>query len=81
MISMRMLILSYTIQLVISNVCTNFKILDAVVSEKSLTWSEKWKKRKKEGKINFNIVVFFYKIYSNPQYVYTKFEDFGSHRS
>ena len=37
MISMRMLILSYTIQHIIPNVCTNFKILGAVVPEKSLT--------------------------------------------
>ena len=37
MISMRMLILSYTIQQVILNVCTKFKILGRVIPEKSLT--------------------------------------------
>ena len=36
---MRMLILSYTIQVVIPNVCTKFKSLVAVVTEKSLTKS------------------------------------------
>ena len=34
---MRMLILSHTIQQVILNVCTKFKILDRVIPEKSLT--------------------------------------------
>ena len=34
MINMRMLILSNTIQLIIPNVCTDLKILDAVVPEK-----------------------------------------------
>ena len=37
MISSSMLILFYTIQQVIPNICTNFKILDALVTEKSLT--------------------------------------------
>ena len=37
MVSSRRLILSYTIQQVIPNICTNFKILGAVVPEKSLT--------------------------------------------
>ena len=47
---MRMLILTYMIQLVIPNVCTNFKILGAVVPKKSLTnifigEKEKWKNK------------------------------------
>ena len=37
MISMRMLLLSCTIQLVLSNVLPNFNFLGAVVHEKSLT--------------------------------------------
>ena len=37
MISMTLLILSYTIQLVVSNICTKFQFLGAVVPEKSLT--------------------------------------------
>ena len=31
------LVLQYTVQLVISNICANFKILGQVVTEKSLT--------------------------------------------
>ena len=58
---MRMLILSYTIQVVVPN----FKVLGAVVPEKPLTQTSlcitlegRMEKRSKEGKINFNIVGF-----------------------
>ena len=87
-----MLILFYTIQQVIPNICTKFKkILDAVVPEKSLTqislcitleWEikkkEKWKKK---AKINHSILVFFPKIYSALLKVYKNFEDWLSQAS
>ena len=66
----------------------NFKILGAVVSVKSLTqiflcitleWEmEKWKKKAKN---NLSILIFFPTIYLATLNVYTKFEEFGSHRS
>ena len=66
----------------------DFKILGEAIAEKSLTqislcitleWEmEKWKK---EGKINFIIVVFFNTIYFNHLCVYTKFEDSSSFKS
>ena len=34
-----------------------------------------------EGKINHSIFFFFYTIDYNPLWVYTKFEDFNSHRT
>ena len=39
---------------------------------------EKWKKK---AKINLSILIFFPTIYVAFLRVYTKFEDFGSHRS
>ena len=39
---------------------------------------EKWKKK---AKINLSILIFFPTIYLTILKVYTKFEDFGSHRS
>ena len=39
---------------------------------------EKWKKK---AKINLSILIFFPTIYLATLNVYTKFEDFGSHRS
>ena len=39
---------------------------------------EKWKKK---AKINLSILIFFPTIYLATLKVYTKFEDFGSHRS
>ena len=39
---------------------------------------EKWKKK---AKINLNILIFFPTIYLAMLKMYTKFEDFGSHRS
>ena len=50
MISMRMPILSYTIQVIVPNVCTNFQNPSSAVPEKPLTQiylcigSERWKK-------------------------------------
>ena len=86
-INMRLLVLSYNKSYPMF--LPNFKILGAVVLEKSLTqislcialeW-EMEKRTKKESKINFSNVVFFYTIFFNPLYVYTKFENAGSHRS
>ena len=67
------LVLCYTVQLVTSKLCTNFKILSQVVPEKSLTENvhmhyigmRDGKKRKieKEGKINISTLNFFYTIY------------------
>ena len=42
---------------------------------------EQKKNGKKEGNINLNILIFFPTIYLATLKVYTKFEDFGSHRS
>ena len=39
---------------------------------------QKWKKK---AKLNFSILIFFPTIYLATLKVYTKFEDFGSHRS
>ena len=39
---------------------------------------EKWKKK---AKINLSILIFFLTIYLASLKVYTKIEDFGSHRS
>ena len=50
MICRKRLILSYTVQLVYSTLVTNFKILAAMVPEKSVTETEcgrNWSKRKK----------------------------------
>ena len=45
-----------------------------------LHWSERWKKKEKEGKINLSFA-FCPTIYLATLNVYTKFEDSGSHRS
>ena len=39
------------------------------------------RKMEKEGKINLSILIFFPTVYLATLKVYTKFEDFGSHRS
>ena len=91
MVSIRRLILSYTMQPVILNICTKFQnprcscswgIFDTnflmyyigVRDGKKQTW-------KKKAKINLSILIFFPTIYLATLKVYTKFEDFGSHRS
>ena len=85
MVSSRKLILSYTIQQVIPNICTKFQnprcscsweIADTVFP---MYWSERWKKGKwlKKAKNNLTILVFFPTIYLATLKVYTKFEDFG----
>ena len=38
-------------------------------------------KNEKKAKINLSILIFFFIIYLATLKVYTKFEDFGSHRS
>ena len=55
-------------------------ILKAHLVSLWLRWSKKqtWKKK---AKINLNILIFFPTIYLAILKVYTRFEDFGSHRS
>ena len=85
MISSSMLILFYTTQQVIPNICTKYQ-----KPRHSSSWEifdtkfpmyyigetdgkkEKWKKK---AKINHRILVFFSTIYLAPLKVYTKFED------
>ena len=66
---MRMVILSYTLQQVIINVCTKLK------NPRSSSFDPNFRmhyigvrdgKKEKEGKINFNIVFFIYTIYFHP---------------
>ena len=91
MISNSMLILFYTIQQVIPNICTKFQN-----PRHSSSWEifdtnfpmyyigvrdgkkEKWKKM---VKINLSILVFCPTIYLATLKVFKKFEDSGSHRS
>ena len=88
MISSSMLILSYTIQQVIPNICTKFQ---------NPRCSSSWEifdtnfpmyymgvrdgKKKKMVKINLSILVFCPTIYLATLKVYKKFKDSGSHRS
>ena len=68
---MKLPIMFYMIQVVAPNVCTKFQnprrssSLEIFYMQKEM--ERKGKKGKKEGKINFSIVVFFYTIYFNPQ--------------
>ena len=55
-ISIRMLILSYTIQVVVPDLCTKFQNLYAFY------WNETWKKEGKKKAKYFSIVVFLYTI-------------------
>ena len=64
---MRMLILSYMKQVAEPNVCTKFQNPTCSSSWEIFDMEWDMEKRKKESKINFNIVVFFYTIYFNPQ--------------
>ena len=86
-----MLILSYTIQQVIPNICTKFQnprlsySLEIFDTNFPMYYigvrdgkKEKWKKK---AKISLSILIFFPTIYFATFKVYTKFEDFGSHRS
>ena len=88
MISSSMLILFYTLQQVITNICTIFQN-----PKRSSSWEifvtnfpmyyigvrdenkEKWKNK---AKINHSILVFFPTIYLATLKVYTKFEDWLS---
>ena len=91
MISSSMLILFYTIQQVIPNICTKFHIPRCSSSREIFDtnfpmyyiWARDWKKEKwtKKAKINHSILVFFPTINLALLKVYTKFEDSGSHRS
>ena len=87
MISSSMLILFYTIQQVIPNICTKFQN-----PRRSSSWEifdtnfpmyyiGEMEKRKTKAKINHRILVFFPTIYLAPLKVYTKFEDSGCNRS
>ena len=85
---MRMLILSRTIQEVTLNVCTEFQnprcsssceILNAYLHMHYIGVRDgKIEKRKKEGKISFSNMVFFYTIFFNPLLVSIEFEESGS---
>ena len=93
MISSSMLILFYTIQQVIPNICTKFQNPRCSSSWEIFdtnfpmyyTWVRDWKKEKwkKKAKINHSILAFFPTIYMYLVLlkVYTKFEDSGSNRS
>ena len=80
-----MLILFYTIQQVIPNICTKFQnprhsssweIFDTNVPMYYIgVRDEKKEKWKKKTKINHRILVFFPTIYLAPLKVYTKFKD------
>ena len=79
----------FTIQLAIYIFVPNFKFLSQVVAEKSLTkivhkhyiGLRDVNQKMKNGKINVNILIFFYTIYLAILKVYTIFEDPGSNRS
>ena len=72
------------------NICTKFQN-PAVVPEKSFTQISllyyigvrdgKIQKWKKKARINLSILIIFLTIYLATLKVYTKFEDFGTHRS
>ena len=92
MVSIRRLILSYTMQQVIPNICTKFQNPRC-----SCSWEIFWHKflpmyyigvrdgKMKNGKRKQKLIsaswFFFPTIYLATLKVYTKFEDFGSHRS
>ena len=89
MISSSRLILFYTIQQVIPNICTKFQNPRRSSSWEIfwhkfpyvLQWRERWKYHKKKAKINHRILVFFFTIYLALLKVYTKFEDSGCNTS
>ena len=91
MVSIRRPILSYTMQKVIPNMCTKFqnplcscswKIFDTNFPMYYIGVRDgKMQKWKKKAKINLSNLIFFPTIYLATLKVYTKFEDFGSHRS
>ena len=80
-----MLILFYTIQQVILNICIKFQnprcsssweIFDTNFPMYYIgVWDGKNEKWKKKAKINHRILGFFFTIYLAPLKVYTKFED------
>ena len=80
MLSSNRLILFYTIQEVIPNICTEFQNPRRSRSRDIfrhkfpyvLHWSEGWKKK---ANIIHRILVFFLTIYLAPLKLYTKFED------
>ena len=83
------LVLQYTVQLVISNSCTNFKILGQVVTEKSLTKTSiyyveerdrKGKYRKKKTKIILTTLVLFTTMHLIVFSMYTKYEDSSTYK-
>ena len=83
-----MLILFYTIQQVIPNICTKFQNPRhssswEIFTQISLCITFEWEKEKweKKAKINHSILVFFPKIYLAPLKVYAKFENSGCNRS
>ena len=91
MVTIRRLILSYTMLQVIPNICTKFQnprcscpweIFDTNFPMYYIGVRDgKKQKWKKKAKINLSILIFFPTIYLATLKVYTKFEDFGSHRS
>ena len=91
MVSIRRLILSYTMQQVIPNICTKFQnprcscsweIFDTNFPMYYIGVRDgKKEKLKKKAKINLSILIFFPTINLATLKVYTKFEDFGSYRS
>ena len=91
MVSIRRLILSYTMQQVIPNICTKFQnpryscsweIFDANVPMYYIGVRDgKKQKWKKAAKINLSILIFFPTIYLATLKVYTKFEDWLSQKS
>ena len=90
MVSIRRLILSYTMQQVIPIICTKFQNPKCSCSSEIFGTNpvyyigvrdgkkEKWKKK---ANINLTILIFFPTIYLATLKVYTKFKAFGSHRS
>ena len=70
---MRMLILPYTIQEVVPNVYTKFKILGAVVPEKSsIGAKEKWTIKKM---ISMRMLILCYTIQQATPNVFSKFQN------
>ena len=90
MLSSSRLILFYTIQQVIPNICTKFqnprrssswKIFDTNFSMYYIVVRDGKKEKWKKAKINHRILVFFLTIYLATLKVYTKFEDSGCNRN
>ena len=83
-----MLILPYTIQLVILNVCTKFEnprcsssweLFDTNFLRIGVRDGKKKKKKKRQNKFQYH--GFLLHNILKPLLVYTKFEEYGSHRS